>query len=116
MKEPTKVQVLDALQTHKTVQKAAKALGMSYPKMQHLLKKYGIVCNAKEELDFNAIKFSGTITPKVLRMNMLEHQIKKIMDVFDVSVDDAKKIYAAYLKIKFTDNVPWYKRIFKKGE
>lgn len=45
MKEPTKVQVLDALQTHKTVQKAAKALGLSYPKMQHWLKKYGIVCN-----------------------------------------------------------------------
>lgn len=45
MIEPTKVQVLDALQTHKTVQKAAKALGLSYPKMQHWLKKYGIVCN-----------------------------------------------------------------------
>lgn len=43
--EPTKEQVLDALQTHKTVQKAAKALGLSYPKMQHWLKKYGIVCN-----------------------------------------------------------------------
>jgi DNA-binding transcriptional ArsR family regulator len=43
--EPTKAQVLDALQTHKTVQKAAKALGLSYPKMQHWLKKYGIVCN-----------------------------------------------------------------------
>ena len=43
--EPTKVQVLDALQTHKTVQKAAKALGLSYPKMQYWLKKYGIVCN-----------------------------------------------------------------------
>ena len=45
MIEPTKEQVLDALQTHKTVQKAAKALGLSYPKMQHWLKKYGIVCN-----------------------------------------------------------------------
>ena len=43
--EPTKEQVLDALQTHKTVQKAAKALGLSYPQMQHWLKKYGIVCN-----------------------------------------------------------------------
>ena len=45
MIEPTKEQVLDALQTYKTVQKAAKALGLSYPKMQHWLKKYGIVCN-----------------------------------------------------------------------
>lgn len=45
MIEPTKEQVLDALQTHKTVQKSAKALGLSYPKMQHWLKKYGIVCN-----------------------------------------------------------------------
>lgn len=43
--QPTKEQVLDALQTHKTVQKAARALGLSYPKMQHWLKKYGIVCN-----------------------------------------------------------------------
>ena len=45
--EFTREQVLDALQTHKTVQKAAKALGISYPKMQHYLKKYGIVCNHK---------------------------------------------------------------------
>ena len=33
MKEPTKEQVLDALQTHKTVQKAANALGIRYPEM-----------------------------------------------------------------------------------
>jgi len=42
---PTKEQVLDALQTHKTVQKAAKALGLSYPKMRKCLRWYGIVCN-----------------------------------------------------------------------
>lgn len=48
--EPTKEQVLDALQTHKTVQKAAKALGLSYPEMQKCLRRYGIVCghNAKQ--------------------------------------------------------------------
>lgn len=45
MKEFTKEQILDAMSTHKTVQKAAKALGLSYPNMQHWLKKYGIVCN-----------------------------------------------------------------------
>ena len=43
----TKIQVLDALATHKTVNKAAIALGIKYPKMQHYLKKYGIVCNHK---------------------------------------------------------------------
>lgn len=65
--DPTKEQVLDALQTHKTVQIAAKALGLSYPKMQHWLKKYDIVCkhNAKKEAE---------------------------------------------------QRLPWYKRLFKKGE
>ena len=43
--EPTKVQVLDALQTYKTVHKAAKALKLSYPEMQKYLRRYGIVCN-----------------------------------------------------------------------
>ena len=40
--EFTTEQILDALQTHKTVQKAAKALGISYPEMQKYLKRYGI--------------------------------------------------------------------------
>lgn len=46
-REPTKEQVLNALQTHKTVQKAAKALKLSYPEMQKYLRRYGIVCNHK---------------------------------------------------------------------
>ena len=45
--QPTKEQVLDALQTHKTVQKAANALHVTYPDMQKYLRKYGIVCNRK---------------------------------------------------------------------
>lgn len=49
--EPTKEQVLDALRAHGTVQKAAKALGLSYPKMQHWLKKYGIVCNHNAKVE-----------------------------------------------------------------
>ena len=71
MKEFTKEQVLDALQTHKTVQKAAKALGLSYPKMQHWLKKYGIVCN---------------------------HNAKQVEPE------------------PSAQSLPWYKRLFKKGE
>ena len=71
MIEPTKEQVLDALQTHKTVQKAAKALGLSYPKMQHWLKKYGIVCN---------------------------HNAKQVEPE------------------PSSPSLPWYKRLFKKGE
>lgn len=43
--EPTKEQVLDALQTHKTVQKAANALGIRYPEMQKLMRKHGICAN-----------------------------------------------------------------------
>ena len=69
--EPTKEQVLDALQTHKTVQKAAKALGLSYPKMQHWLKKYGIVCN---------------------------HNAKQVEPE------------------QSAPSLPWYKRLFMKGE
>ena len=42
-KQLTKEQILDALQTHKTVQKAAKALGVDYPEMQYHLRKNGIV-------------------------------------------------------------------------
>ena len=45
MIEITKEQVLDALQTHKTVQKAAKALGVSYPQMQKYLRKYKITAD-----------------------------------------------------------------------
>jgi hypothetical protein len=40
--QPTREQVLDALQTHKSVQKAANALHISYPEMQKYLRKYGI--------------------------------------------------------------------------
>lgn len=64
MKEPTKEQVLDALQTHKTVQKAAKALGLSYPKMQHWLKKYGIVCN-------HNIKKGPLVLPRNCRRSLI---------------------------------------------
>lgn len=69
--EPTKVQVLDALQTHKTVQKAAKALGLSYPEMQKYIRRYGIVCN---------------------------HSAKQVEPE------------------QSTPSLPWYKRMFKKGE
>ena len=40
--EFTTEQILDALQTHKTVQKAAKALGISYPEMQKHMRQHGI--------------------------------------------------------------------------
>ena len=56
--KPTKVMVLDALQTHKTVQKAATALGIKYPEMQKYMRQYGIVANhnAKEkENDFKTV-------------------------------------------------------------
>ena len=43
--EFTTEQILDALQTHKTVQKAAKALGISYPEMQKHMRKHGICAN-----------------------------------------------------------------------
>ena len=43
--KPTREQVLDALQTHKTVNKAAIALGVSYPEMQKYLRQYGICAN-----------------------------------------------------------------------
>ena len=69
--EPTKEQVLDALQTPTTVQKAAKALRLSYPEMQHWLKKYGIVCN---------------------------HNAKQVEPE------------------PSAPSLPWYKRLFKKGE
>ena len=39
---PTREQVLDALATHKSVQKAADSLGLKYPEMQKYLRKYGI--------------------------------------------------------------------------
>ena len=45
--EFTTEQILDALQTHKTVQKAAKALGISYPEMQKHMRKHGICANNK---------------------------------------------------------------------
>lgn len=43
--EFTTEQILDALQTHKTVQKAANALGIRYPEMQKLMRKHGICAN-----------------------------------------------------------------------
>jgi len=49
--QPTREQVLDALQTNKTVQKAATALHISYPTMQKLLKRYGIVANHNAKAD-----------------------------------------------------------------
>ena len=45
--EFTTEQILDALQTHKTVNKAAIALGVSYPEMQKYLRQYGICANHK---------------------------------------------------------------------
>ena len=41
----TKEQILDALQTHKTISGATKALGIKHPEMMKLLKRYGIVAN-----------------------------------------------------------------------
>ena len=46
--EFTTEQILDALQTHKTVQKAAKALGISYPEMQKHMRQHGICANNKD--------------------------------------------------------------------
>lgn len=43
--EPTKLQVMDALATYKSVQKAANALGIKYPTMQKYLRQYGICVN-----------------------------------------------------------------------
>lgn len=41
----TKEQVLDALQTHKTISNATKALGIKHPEMMKLMKRYGITAN-----------------------------------------------------------------------
>ena len=43
--EFTTEQILDALQTHKTVQKAANSLCIRYPEMQKLMRKHGICAN-----------------------------------------------------------------------
>ena len=86
MKEFTRGQILDALQTHKTVQKAAKALGLSYPEMQKYLRRYGIVCN---------------------------HNAKEIQLTTNF-YEEGKKMATNWLEYK--KRVEEYFRSFKKGE
>lgn len=42
---PTKEQVLDALQTHKTIYRAAMVFGVTAPTFKQWMKRYGIVAN-----------------------------------------------------------------------
>ncbi len=51
MKDITREQVLDALQTHKTVEKAAKALGLTFIAMQLYLQEYGVEYKYNRERD-----------------------------------------------------------------
>lgn len=88
MKELTKVQVLDALQTHKTVQKAAKALKLSYHEMQNYLRLYGIVCNHKVKEE--GLTVSGEDVMKNIFMQNKPEQVEK--KIIDKLFGDAERV------------------------
>ena len=62
--QPTKEQVLDALQTHKTLYRAAKSLGVTYPTMQKWMRQYGIVVN-------HNIKKGPLVLPRNCRRSLI---------------------------------------------
>lgn len=87
---PTREQVLDALATHKSVQKAANSLGLKYPEMQKYLRKYGI-CTNHNVKDYKFRKHGNTVP------------IDKAMQELNNSEEEGK----------FSR---WLKNLFKKGE
>lgn len=103
---PTKEQVLDALQTHKTLYRAAYKFGVTTPTLKKWMRHYGIVANHNVKV---------TEEERVQIYDDLRH-VPTIEEMEERHLR-AKSLYEQDAeKHKSSQRLPWYKRLFKKGK